>query len=314
MNDKVLGQNLYGWVMLRLTSFLVIPTLAGVMVFCDLFLMLFTNKFLPIFSAVTLLYTFYRSFSGKQYVHSSVNESEGIYLRLDESEEGLIYKAFSIIAPNKYELQVYRTLGASKDATLSVDTRDKVATVYLREEVYQVLKASEEYSAIILPQIVKEAYTWFKYSSSASTVHLDGMMDSVLQVGETHASKMKGDNSVRTGMLIGAVTGGAKGAALGGAVGVGAKTTRGGPVVVLMVFAIAGILYFFAVSCIIWLFQFPYNQRIRRRLKKTIYQPLMNEKERKELRQLKRQADAYPRKISDNDADYSKELGWSVVI
>ncbi|TNC84338.1 MAG: hypothetical protein CSH37_11280 [Thalassolituus sp.] len=313
MHKKVVGQNLYGWVMLKLTCFLIIPTLAGVMVLGDIIIMLFTNQFIPLLSALTLFYTIYRFFSGYQYIHSSIGD-DVMYLRLDEMEYSAIYSAFSIISPNNYELQVFRTLGASSDAALSVDTRNKVATIYLREEVFQVLKVSEEYSAVILPQIVKEAYSWFKYNSVASTVHFDGMIDSVERVRINQTSEMKNDNSLRTGVLVGAIAGGVSGAALGGVVGAGAKTTKGAPVALFMIFALAGLVYFLSISFLLWFFQFPYNRKISRELKDRFYQPVMNGKEKKEIRKIKRQADSYPRELSDNDDDYSKDRGWILVV
>lgn len=313
MHKKVVGQNLYGWVMLKLTCFLIIPTLAGVMVLGDIIIMLFTNQFIPLLSALTLFYTIYRFFSGCQYIHSSIGD-DVMYLRLDEMEYSAIYSAFSIISPNNYELQVFRTLGASSDAALSVDTRNKVATIYLREEVFQVLKVSEEYSAVILPQIVKEAYSWFKYNSVASTVHFDGMIDSVERVRINQTSEMKNDNSLRTGVLVGAIAGGVSGAALGGVVGAGAKTTKGAPVALFMIFALAGLVYFLSILFLLWFFQFPYNRKISRELKDRFYQPVMNGKEKKEIRKIKRQADSYPRELSDNDDDYSKDRGWILVV
>lgn len=140
------------------------------------------------------------------------------------------------------------------------------------------------------------------------------MIDSVERVRINQTSEMKNDNSLRTGVLVGAIAGGVSGAALGGVVGAGAKTTKGAPVALFMIFALAGLVYFLSISFLLWFFQFPYNRKISRELKDRFYQPVMNGKEKKEIRKIKRQADSYPRELSDNDDDYSKDRGWILVV
>lgn len=311
-NKTVLGQNSYGWVLVNITCFLVTPALAGFAILFDLLLFVLLEEFYPIFSTLAFIYALARAFLGYQYLHSPVKKDAGIYLRLDEVEESLIYNAFSVIVPKNYKLQIFRTVGTPDSATISIYKRDKTATIYLQEEEFLVLKHSKEEEAIMLPIIVRRAYLDFKIDSVLSTVHAQGLLKRVGDTLNKHDSKRETENYIRTGMIVGLHTGGGTGGALLG--GAASAFISGLPLVILAFFTLASYLYALIIILTIWLFQFPYNQQISERLKEDIYNPIMRGKEKKYIRKLKLQTLLKPRILSENNDDYAKEVGWTLTI